>query len=376
MRTTAFICSLIFVFSIPWENSFTVSGLGTLSRGLGIIASVAWIGAIITTGNFKKISPIYAILFLFIIWNIATLYWSMNIEETMVRSKTYLQLGIMILIFWDLFETPKAVNSAMQAYVLGCYISIIDTIALYLSNQGMNVRFSATGFNPNDLSLILVIGIPMAWYLVNSEDHGPVKIIQGIVNFVYIPAAFFVLFLTASRGSLMASIPAILYIILSLRRYKWLYRCLFLLSVAMFVFVLLPYIPQSNIERLSSINKSISEADLGGRMALWKASIKVFTENPILGIGSGLLSSHNVFLSVLGETGLVGLTFFFTGIIWIFIETLKKMKQGQWIWIALFCVWLLGATVHTWEDRKPTWLIFSFIVISGSISSKNEYSLE
>ncbi len=376
MRKLAYLCSLMLIFSIPWENSLTVLRLGTFTRGVGILTAVVWVISVFETGNIRKINHILVILLLFILWNISTVFWSIETDETVVRSKTYIQLGIMTLMLWDLYTTQKSLKAALQAYVLGGYVSIFATLFLYLAAGETGMRYAASGFNPNDLSLVLVLGIPLACHLINTKGHGSGVIALRLVNLVYMPAALVVLCLTASRGSLVASFPAILYIAFSIHRYKGAYRWLILIAAAVFIFILLPLIPQSNIERLASINQSVSQFDIGGRTQLWKQSLSVFKEHPVLGAGRGVLSSHNVFLSVMSETGLIGLTIFMIGLSFIFMESLKALKKGELIGLTLFCVWLLGALVHTWEDRKPTWLVFGLIMISGGLLAQKSLRIQ
>lgn len=375
MRTLAFITSLILVFSIPWENIVTISGFGTLTRSIGIVTAIIWLCSVFTVRSFRKLHLFHMLLITFIFWNVATAFWSINVEETIYRIKTYIQLAFMVFIFWDLYTTDRSLRASMQAYIFGGYISIIFTFYDSIFNQGPDVRYAATGFNPNDLSLLLVLGIPLAWHLsVTNWSLHKSKVLL-LINLMYIPTAMVAIFLTASRGSFLATVPAIIFIILSLRRIRLVYRFIIPLFIVLLFLIMRPFIPQHSIDRLMTIDNSISTLDLGGRTFIWENTIHHFEEHPLLGVGSGVMSAHNVFLSVITETGMIGLILF--GIV-IFIPlylSFLTAKRFDSLYLCLFFVWFVGALVHSWEDRKATWLILSFIVIGCGIMIKNEDSI-
>ena len=110
-------------------------------------------------------------------------------------------------------------------------------------------------------------------------------------------------------------------------------------------------------------------------MSLWQAAMSIFQENPIIGIGSGALSSplelgtvaHNTYISVLSELGLFGLCLYTAVLIIVLFTALRQSKPYSDVWLAVFMVWLIGVLSLTWEYRKTTWLIMSMIVISANV---------
>lgn len=367
MRDFAYFLSLVLVFSIPWENSVIIVSVGTLSRMIGVFATAIWFLSIFSVKKLHKPHLFHIILFVFVLWNIATTFWSIDLDDTIIRIKTYIQLYIMTLLFWDLYITPKSIKKALQAFIFGGYVSIISTFYNFIMYKDIGVRFTASGFNPNDLSLILALGIPMAWHLCGTESMEFKNKLLRIINLIYIPSSFLVIILTASRGSLLAATPSLFYIFWSLRRLSNFSRLLIPVTIIVVIYLFFPLIPQSNIERLLTTSESISQHDLGGRVSIWIATLGYFAKHPVLGVGSGVLSAHNAFLSVLAETGLVGFTFFSAIIAISFYEAFKVFKHQDSLWITVLVILILGACVHTWEDRKPTWLLLSFIIISGNL---------
>jgi len=377
MRNIAFLLSLVLVFSIPWEDIVTMGEIGTLTRVIGMLAAAVWLGSALVAREFRKPHPFHVAIFLFIVWNIASFFWSVDIEATIERIKTYVQLAILAWMLWELYTTPKAQRAALQAYVFGAYVSIGSTVSNYLASGGAFAysggRYAATGFNPNDLGLILALGIPVAWHLATSAGNGIKDHVLRLVNYAYIPGAFVAIQLTGSRGSLLAVVPALFFILLSLRRLRPALRLLILVLTVAVIFAVQPVIPPATLQRLGTTIDSIAEGDFGGRMIIWRATIDVFAEHTLVGVGSGALRAavdtvaHNVFLSVMAETGMIGFALFALLLSIAVYEALHQTKRHAWLWLTVLGVLAIGSVVHSWEYRKPTWLFLSLIVISANL---------
>jgi O-antigen ligase len=82
--------------------------------------------------------------------------------------------------------------------------------------------------------------------------------------------------------------------------------------------------------------------------------------------------AHNTFLSILAELGLIGFVLF-AGILAIVThKALTQMKGLSALWLTVLAIWAIGSFSLTWEFRKPTWLFFSLIIISGSLLSRDD----
>jgi O-antigen ligase len=378
MRTFSFLLSLALIFAMPWENIIAVGEVSVMTKGIGMLMVAVWLVSA-PKGGFRKLVPFHMVMFLFILWNIASFFWSIQGDDTLPKIMTYVQAGIMVWILWDLYTTPKALKAGLQAYVLGAYMSIGSTIFNYFNGiKYKALRYSATGFNANDIGLILALGIPVAWYLAVSKSNGGKAQALRLINFAYVPAAILAILLTASRGSLIAASPAFLFLIGSLTRLKLYQRVVVFAVLTGSLFMLLPLVPQSSFQRLGTMGTSIAEADLHGRVDIWGAGISALSEHPILGIGSGTFrtgvklgkEAHNSFLSVLVEVGMIGFVLFAA----IFaIAVYEAMQQPRWdsiFWLTVLLVWTLGLSVHTWEQEKITWLFLGLAVISANMFSR------
>lgn len=371
---------------IPWENVvFFGEDETTGARVIGILVAAFWLLTVLVTGKFRRLTPFHVAVYVFVLWNVISMLWSINTDLTLEIIQSYVQLAILALILWDLFDNSAALNAGLQAYVLGAYVAIVSTIVNYLSGiDSVQTRFAATGFNENDLGITLALGLPMAWHLALSRNQGRGAKLLTFVNYAYIPAATLAIILTGSRGALIAAVPAFFFVIWSFVRLKPSSRVLLFMTFIGVLFVLQPFVPQTSIQRLATIGTSIAELDLGGRVDIWRQGIIVFSEHPLFGIGSGAfgealesgLSAHNSFLSVLVEVGLIGLALFAIILAMTVRQATVQSKWAARLWLSILAVWTIGSSSAGWEARKPTWLILSLVVVAASLTFQNNESFK
>jgi O-antigen ligase len=388
IRKAALAAAFILIFTIPWETAITFSGLGTITRMVGFGAAGVWIVSVLITGKLRKLHAYHIAVLLFMLFNVASIFWTVSYDLTMTRVKTYLQLAILTWFLWDLITTPGSLRLAMQIFIFGAYLTIISQLMNLSSGRIISAyetgRYSGAGQNANEFSLILSLTIPLAWYLATSQKPGKGTIFLKIVNIAYIPLALLATILTASRTALVTDIPGLLYIAATLNKIKLVYRALVVMVVLVAFGVIGPLIPQATFDRLSTIGDSIAGNDLGGRTRLWSGSLSIFLEHPVLGIGSNALSapgqlrsySHNTFLSVMAELGLVGFILFFAVLAIVVYEAVKQPKPFSTLWITIIAVWLIGVFTLTWEYTKATWFFLGMVIISAAIYSQSEQPVE
>jgi O-antigen ligase len=350
---------------------------------MGIVLAGFWLGTIAIEGRFRKPTLFHTLVLLFFLWNFVSLFWSSDIETTLQRVKTYSQLFLLIFIYWDVFQKPEHLVAGLQAYILGAYVLIASTIQNYLAGNiavQYEGRYSATGVNANDVALLLILGLPislpivMQLFLAVRRNLMSGKLLR-IANLVYMPLSIFAVILTGTRTSLIAIIPFSVFMI-GTQRIQYQRKLLLLLVLFVFLLALSPFIPQSVIARISTIGDSIHQVDLGGRVNMWRKSIEVLDEHPVLGVGAGAIDRaiggavHNTFLSVVSETGFIGLTLFLSILGWVFYKMLRLPKTISTVWLVIFFTWLIGIVSLSWEFRKFTWVMLNFIIIQSSFAEQ------
>ncbi len=378
MRKVTFWSSLALIFVIPLENAVFIQGLGRLSKAVGLLAAALWIATVIITGKARKPRLFHAVIILFVFWNALSVFWSVDYDRTMDRVITYAQLFVMVLIISDLYATPTALHAGLQTYILGAYFPIGSTIYNYFNaSQFYYQRYAGAGLHVNDLALILALGIPVAWYLtlIKKDEYGKKSYKLTLLNYAYIPAATLAILLTASRGAVVAAMPAFLFIFLSLNRFKLHIRFLLFVILAGSLLAVLPFVPESSFQRLALTDTVITEGGLNGRSAIWREGFALFIAHPFLGVGSGAFRTaadetsqlaHNFVLSLLVEVGIIGFILYALILAMAVNYAIHQPKWSCRFWLTVLMVWTIGAASHNWEHRKQTWLFLSLVPVGAS----------
>jgi hypothetical protein len=380
MRAIAFILSLILIFMIPWEDVVNLPGLGTVARSMGLVVALFWVATVLYSGRVRKPSLFHIMACLFVLWNALSILWSGNADRTAVQILTLAQLLGLTFILWDLYTTRAALWIGLEMYILGAYVALGSAVANYFSGSAYYFeRFSATGTNPDDLGIILALGIPIAWYLAVSINIGRGNTLLKLINYLYIPAALLGIALSGTRTALIAAVPGLVFGVASLTRLRLWARVAIFLSLLVAVYFLLPFVPLTSVQRLSTTGSELAGGDLNGRTTIWRQGFASFAEHPLIGVGSSMFRSvntvgkmvgkvaHNSFLSILVEVGLVGFLLF--GIM-LAIVVAQAWRQPRWeaaFWLTILATWAIGASTLTWENRKPTWLFLSLVVVSANL---------
>lgn len=387
MRTLAYLSSLLLIFMIPWEDVINLPTIGTAAKSVGILMAVLWLGAVLLSGKFRKPAPFHIVAGIFILWNVASILWSNNSSKTINHLITIVQLYALTVILWDLCTTELHLLTAMQMYILGAYVASGNTLYNYFSGTSFYYeRFSADGTNPDDLGIILAIGLGIAWYLAVALKPARFAGLLRVVNYSYIPVAFLGIALSGTRTALLATLPGVLFGLASLTRLNiWTRVAIFVLMLGA-GYLLLPYVPEASLARLGSTGSEISSGDLNGRLEIWRQGYVSFTRHPILGVGAAMFRSintvgksvgkvaHNTYLSVLVEVGLVGFSIFALMLIIVGVQAIRQPRWESRLWLATMLTWALGAFSLTWENRKQTWLVLGLIIVSSAIAHQTAQS--
>jgi O-antigen ligase len=363
------------IFAIPLENMLVFPGIGTISRLLGIATFACGVLYVLLNGRIRRLTyyPLLAAAFI-IGWGVVSLLWSAEPSYTIIRLTTYFQLAALVWLLWEFPEPPRGYQRLMKAYVLGAYCSVIGTfIAYFTAHDTDYLRYAANGFDPNDLSLILAIGMPLAWYLAITATHR----VRAVLFALYVPLAFLAVILTASRGSLLAAIAAFGYVAWSFTRLSLPQNTAVITLGVLLVIGMVTLMPATSYARLATTESEMRSGDWNERLDIWRVGAETFWDHVLFGVGVGAFGSvvepklgtdypsdlvaHNTFLSILVERGLVG-SLIFALILALAVATVWKLPPPECaLWITLLLTWSIGAFGLTFEHRKATWVLFSLL---------------
>ena len=366
-----FLCC--FIFTIPWENVVVVSGVGTISHLVGYVAFAMGVLGVLDNGRLQSGSTAQTLVFLFAIWRTISYFWSPAPDSTLIEIETILQIVAMIWLLRQLAPTQELQIRAMQAYVLGTLVSALDTIWQYLSgaNPVAYLRYAAPGFDPNELALIMVLSIPMSLYLGVLSQRRPIVWVYR----AQLGLAAATILLTASRGSFVALMAAMIFIPATFKRWTDRQRSVFIVFALMTAWFAVWLVPASSWKRIATIQDEVAHGTLNDRAVIWKAGAEIFREHPVLGVGAGAFSTvvrhtigtayvaHNTFLSIIVEQGLVGFGIFLSLLITLVLCCFRMPDLERKLWLVMLLVLSIGILSLTWEYRKTMWLVFALILM-------------
>lgn len=384
MRAIVFALSLVLIFILPWEGAVNIPGLGTegsstLTRLLGLGVGALWLLTVVFTGRFRKPGLFHMVLLLFVLWNAASVFWSVDPDNTFAYVGTWAQLFMLTLILWDLFDTKVAILAGLQAYVLGAYIALGSAVSNFLGGNAYYThyeRYSAGDTNPDGFGFILALGIPVAWYLASSESTTKWGKLFKVINYAYIPAAFLGIALSGTRTAMIAAIPGMAFGLASITRLSLWAKVTIFLFLASAALLLQPYVqPLKSFQRLGTTSAEITEGDLNNRTNNWREGMDSFEEHPLFGVGGNMYRSinslgkvaHSSYLSILVELGLIGFALFGTILAIAVVHAWGLPKWDSIFWLTILLVWAIGASTLTWEYRKTTWLFLSLLFATAAL---------
>ena len=240
-------------------------------------------------------------------------------------------------------------------------------------------RYAAPGFDSNDFGLVLALAIPPALWLALRA--------RGWARWAWFAALAVILeavLLTASRTAMTAAWVALLFAVWTWRRGDWPYRGATIVIAAGLGLSLVRFGPAPQRQRLATMPAEIASGTLHDRTRIWKAGLRVLRRRPLRGVGSGAYPkavepwlgkpkvagfqyvAHNTFLSVLVESGAIGMAVFalLAGVLGFFVWSMPPPERALWAVAAL--VWAVGVSTLTWEHHKATWLLMALIMTEWS----------
>lgn len=374
MHRLAFLTLWLFVFTIPWQNSFSLQDFGTVSQLVGIIALLAALLRCGSVGRLRKPNVTLLLMAAFAMHALLSATWSLDQDTTLARAQTLVQLLAMFWLVSELVSDESQVHSLLCAYVAGAAVNVMATFTQFATgNASRDLRYTAVGFNANDQALTLALAIPMAFFpIVRMRALWVKGLFLG-----YLIAAPIAIALSGSRTGVLACCTAFFVSMFGLRRTQWSTRLMLAAALGVCMWCLVAFVPETSWTRLSTISAQLDSGDLNQRTAIWAAGLKEFATHPLLGVGEGAylqvsgrflgesFVAHNTFVSVLVELGIVGFV--------VFAAILVKTAGSVWrltgserpMWTAIASTWFVGVLASTWETQKPTWLLIALVSVAS-----------
>ena len=276
-----------------------------------------------------------------------------------------------------MLQTLRSMRGLLVILLITALFLTVDLLVQSMASDGF--RVSKEGWDGNEYAVMCVALAPACFALIQISSSRLIKYLS-VAAIVLIGLS---VILTASRTAMLLYGIAIAMLV----RWKQIRPQTLVVGLLIAVLVL-PFLPAQNLNRLivlpgieSTVDKKddpYAEKSYLLRVEVWKHALtEMVPENLLLGVGLsnwnyrslGGVSAHNMYLSVLGEHGLVGLSGFLAIIAAAVARYRRAIRFAMWsgsiqslilsrnLYLSLLLL-LLGGMTLTIEFRlKLMWLL-------------------
>ena len=367
-------------------SSLVISGFRSLNALVGLLLILSVFFHLKNDESQRKTFNTKAILLAVAIlgWCAISMIWSPS------KSDAFAEFQKATLCIFTSFAIAVRAGSLsrryIQSFILGALIVSALTIQStfgasldLLNSVQYNSRWNALGLDFNDEAIYLVIAVTFCWILL---------LIPGIskLEFFFVLAALVVLSLgvlaTGSRtglaGIFLSLSISVLYIgrvHLARRNQSRRFRVIVLIAVVILVFESLSTSQYSRFatRSLSLLGTLINNRTLTGRTIIWHQVISSWSTWILGGVGIGgskstinsylgdIRVTHNSFLSIAYELGIVGIILFVSFLI-VVVRYCRTLESKIFLFPAFLTLLVLTQTV-SWQWNRSVWALFGFALI-------------
>ncbi len=371
---------LVFVFLClmaaiePWEGMAVVGELSSFSRLLGFAAFGTAVLAAAGGARIRGWPVPWIFLVLFAFWNTASITWSVDPSSTIGRSITYAMLLTFAWMIWEFATSLGQLQILLLANWLGCLATLLaQLVGFHAGRTGAaddsGGRFIAEATDANWLAGHFALAIAVAFYFATNPRTRSPWLRLALWAFM-VPAVAGV-FLTGSRGGMLALLVVAATILVGLRRVKWTTVLMFLACAGAAWYIVPGLLSDYLRQRLTQGTEAHSYQI---RLEAWRGGLEAWTECPLQGTGGGTyvndmervigihMVAHNTFMSLLVEDGLVGLGLFLLA--WAMVAYRIRLLPAR---ERLLCFSMLACQLPVYmsvsaEYTKSLWFLFAIVL--------------
>lgn len=362
----------LFFFLTPIESISIIQGGNFSLPKLSVLLLI--IVYLFRTSRGKLFSNVFlGIMGVYSAWALVTSIFSINAEGAVARWFSFLvPLLVLIYILNRLVTDEKNIRNIMLSFVAGCCIPIC--IMIYFTMQGVTGELNRmTAFEQDQNELSVMLSIAASFVFILLKQNYP-KIVN-IFLVVFLCVCLVAILLTGSRTGLIIFLAVSMFGLVSFGKKGILWA---VLSIIFITPLILPFIPESNIERLLETQEQVSEGDFTGRGYVWERGLTAFhSQNPIrmlLGVGydqfqflynqnyGTFTAPHNTYLSVYVELGIIGFLIFLYILFYVFRKTITLCRSNRTlVYLGLFLPIIIAMVTLGLQTRRWLWIILFLI---------------
>jgi O-antigen ligase len=369
----------LFIFSIPFEAADIGldSGVFSLSKFTGYL----FIPLALNEWRFCFRRPPGA--FWCFLAYLVTFFTLGSLQEVQYQSDflaRLLQLSQLLILFWisyNLLLYERLARGTLLTLGLSCsllaVLQLLGVTSQQMTITGGGERLSAFDENANTVGSALSLGLLA---LIGLAYDGPGTIRLRVLTLPLMAAVGICIVKTGSRGSQLALVAGLLSLLFS-EEGPWVrFRNSLIVLVA--IGSLLGLANHSEMVRTRWLD-TVETGNAAGRETIFPVAWEMFVESPVVGwgpvhhlaeLGSRLRTTrrdtHNLFLWILTEVGLLGGIPFFLGL-WLCLKAAWRARTGVqgMLPLSLMVTVLIINMSGTFYNRKIHWLVLAYALAAG-----------
>jgi O-antigen ligase len=358
----------------------------------------AWAVHSLSARQFKVRMPLqFWFALAFVVWGLLSALWAIDTGKILSAAQTLIQgIGLYFLVV-NLIDTPGKMKRVVLIVVAASLVvaSLAMFYAVTREFSGGRVEIAAIfGTGPHTLAGYLVPGVALLMVLFSRERHVARKLffLAGLLATVVAVLA------TGTRAAVFALI-GVAIVGLMLDRTLWQAVLPGVLVGAWgSAFFLAPAVQQRFLSLLTTYDRG------SGRLDIWLVAMNIIRAHPILGTGLDTFGrafdryvgdtpgleilhvvqgwgSHNVYINIQAELGIIGLVLF-VSIVGMSVRdgltaiaNLKRARDYHMTtlalgtWLGLLGMLLMGLFLD-WQYAKYLWLLFGLVEVGRRLSTQ------
>ncbi len=368
---------------LPIENLLPdIPYLSSLYLIIGFLTIISFIivkSPTILPQSSKKFTNSYPLLYglLLTVWITITYFEALLPTGGRIWTLTFLQLLAMAWMVKGMLNSIDSNRFVFIWFTISCCISAIAAILVGEISTDVFIRSGGLMSAANSSARYFVVALIMVIYLWVNQP-------KRTQNIHYLIAALILVMGTVYTGSRTGILLLLIAILLNIYIYRNILHLPVLSKIAILLITVAVIIPPAYLNFLQEklIPSIVNKTDtVGLRFELWKAAINMWKDNPIAGVGIGnyqtllpkyaattldqghlRLVAHNGYISILAETGSVGLALYllmFGSAGYLFYVAnktrFKHLNAINGAWQSIFMILLLGNLTTQGSYDKLLW---------------------
>ena len=408
-----FLLGLLFIPFIPPFGRLDIVGPQYLFISVLLFNFI--IVKLVSTKKFEfKLNYSISFYLLFLIMALLSIFNSFNVTESVIEVIKHFVTFFLLVFTCSIFNNKKSyISSAIIVLVGFLFVEAFYILIIFIENYSFEIpptrlrEFQGLAHNQNIASNSILVKIPLTLFLFFKTKSK----INKYLLLLIIAISVFDILIIGSRSAIFGIYLLLLSLItlflfsrkfnlLEINKKILLKPILIILSVFILQNVLYTN-SKNNLQALDRTAQLTNDFSVNYRLNLWKSSLEMIKENPLLGIGIGNwkiisikyaknyiteyqvpIHAHNDFMHIMAETGILGGLFYILFFVSPFYFLIKKYyilssrEKTLSLFLTLSLIFIGIDTFFNFPRVRPYSLLNLFWVIAFiynlNVSKKNE----